>query len=437
MPNRPRLLEFDGRTLPMEHWSREKNIPLSTLKSRLDVLGWDVARALSTPIDHRFRKGGRRKKNSVRPCPRLRENKAKGLAFVEWVSLGKRHTIYLGPIGSEDAKKAYKRFAAEWAAGQHVMGPSGKGEVLVYEVIERWLAHCELTYVKRGKITSEVHCNRRALAIVAELYLDTPAAEFDCDKLEAVRAAMLAMGWYRKTINDHVARVQRAFSWAVTKKLVPAAVADALKHLQPIQAGRTSAPESQPKKPVPAEHIEAIFPHLHPNPKRRAVVEAMIRFQRLTGVRPGELCSMRPEDIDRSDEVWAVTVTEFNKMLHRDVVRTVLIGPKAQAVIAPVLATAEPGQPIFRFPPWWSRAKWSPITVGRYRGTIARACKAAGVPVWTPHRLRHNRATEVQRLYEDDRAVGIAIGDTPEVARQVYSDNPAKAVAKRIAMATG
>ena len=49
----------------------------------------------------------------------------------------------------------------------------------------------------------------------------------------------------------------------------------------------------------------------------------------------------------------------------------------------------------------------------------------------------HSTATEVQRRYEDDAATAAAIGDTPEVARQVYADSPGEAVARRIAKETG
>ena len=33
-----------------------------------------------------------------------------------------------------------------------------------------------------------------------------------------------------------------------------------------------------------------------------------------------------------------------------------------------------------------------------------RACKAAGVPEWTPHRLRHNAATNLRREHGIDIA---------------------------------
>jgi len=72
-----------------------------------------------------------------------------------------------------------------------------------------------------------------------------------------------------------------------------------------------------------------------------------------------------------------------------------------------------------------------------YRTVVQSACAAAGVEPFSPNQLRHSRATEIQRRYEDDKAVAAALGNSPEVSRQVYVDNPADAVAKRIAEELG
>ncbi len=45
--------------------------------------------------------------------------------------------------------------------------------------------------------------------------------------------------------------------------------------------------------PVDDSIIEATLPHLQP------VVADMVRLQRLTGARPGEICSIRPADVNR------------------------------------------------------------------------------------------------------------------------------------------
>ncbi len=62
----------------------------------------------------------------------------------------------------------------------------------------------------------------------------------------------------------------------------------------------------------------------------------MLRLQRLTGMRPGELCAMRPADIDRADNVWKYTPIA-HKTEHHARSRVVHLGPRAQAIIAKYL----------------------------------------------------------------------------------------------------
>ena len=67
-----------------------------------------------------------------------------------------------------------------------------------------------------------------------------------------------------------------------------------------------------------------------------AVVADMVRFQRRTGCRPGEVCQLRPMDMDRSSEVWQYRpASHKTEYLGRE--RIIFIGPKAQAVILPYL----------------------------------------------------------------------------------------------------
>lgn len=429
-------ITHDGITDTLKGWSERTGIPASTIFARLkSPERWTVARALTTPPNRKLGRGGRRPKDAPRPCPPLKPHPATGQACCRWSEGGRDQWKYFGKWGTAGAKAAYRRFAAEWNTDGP---PPPAGDSFVAEVVIRWRAHCDRTYRKRGRVTSEVHLCRAATRHLVELYGDTPAAEFDPKKLRAVRAQMAAEGWTRKTVNGHVARIVRMFAWAAVDGAAPKAVYDLLALVEPIAKGRdfpTADPE--PKKPVPRADIDAVLPHLHPRPKRRAVYDAMIRVQLLTGMRPGELCSVRPADIDRTREPWRYEVTEYNKMLHREQTRVLFFGPEARALLSPLLTFAEPDRPVFMLPPWRKKAAWSPISVVRYRNVIRRACLAAGVPVWTPHRLRHNRATEVMDKYEDASAAGAAIGDSPEVLRQVYADRPGEAVAKRIAEATG
>jgi len=127
------------------------------------------------------------------------------------------------------------------------------------------------------------------------------------------------------------------FKWAASHELIPAAVCQALATVPGLRKGRSAARESKAVPPVPNDVVDATLPHLPP------VVADMVRFQRLTGCRPGEVCSIRPCDVDRSGEVWLYR-PESHKTEHHGRERIVYIGPQAQAVLLPYLA------PGYRYP---------------------------------------------------------------------------------------
>jgi hypothetical protein len=97
-----------------------------------------------------------------------------------------------------------------------------------------------------------------------------------------------------------------------------------------LQKGRTKARETEPVKPVDEKTVNATLPYLPP------VVADIARFQRLTGCRPAEVCSIRPVDIDRTADVWFYT-PESHKTEHHGRSRVIVIGPKAQSVLLPYL----------------------------------------------------------------------------------------------------
>jgi hypothetical protein len=71
--------------------------------------------------------------------------------------------------------------------------------------------------------------------------------------------------------------------------------------------------------------VQATLPHLSPT------VRAMIELQLATCCRPGELCILRPGDVDRSGEVWEY-VPQERKTQHHEHDRVICIGPKGQDI---------------------------------------------------------------------------------------------------------
>src|SRR5262249_24117398 len=141
----------------------------------------------------------------------------------------------------------------------------------------------------------------------------------------------------RNRVNKDVARVRRLFRWGATKKLVPAGIFHELATIEGLRAGRSDARETEPVRPVADSTVEATLPFLRPQ------VAAMVRLQRLTGMRPGEVLIMRGVDLEMSGEVWLYRpgsdrgLHGVHKNAYRGQDRVVPIGPRGQQVLRPWL----------------------------------------------------------------------------------------------------
>lgn len=406
MPFPARMLTYRGENKPLAEWAKLRGVSVQTIRSRLDVLGWTVEAALDAKADPRFKPGGRPRGNIPRPAPTMRHDKAKDRAFSRWQQFGCDHVAYFGKWGSEEAAKARRLFEVEWANGTW-QAPRNAAGLSVAELGMRFLDHAERTYRKGNRETTEVGLVRITLKPLNELFGSHPAAGFTPANLRSVRSAMIESGWVRKSINAHCKRLIRMFSWAVGQSLIPPAVVAALREVESLKAGRTSAPDRPPVQAATDAQIEAVLPHLSPIPDRCARLAAMIEVQRRAGMRPGEVAAMRVTNLDRSGEVWIYIVADLdNKTLHLGKRRKrYFLGPLAQAAITPYLAA---DGPIFG------------IDRQAYAKAVKAACRKAGVPAWHPHQLRHALATEVGRRFASLDHAASAIGDHAAVAAAVY-----------------
>ena len=56
-----------------------------------------------------------------------------------------------------------------------------------------------------------------------------------------------------------------------------------------------------------------------------------------------------------------------------------------------------------------------------YRVAIQRACRRAGIPPWSPHRLRHTRATLIRQEYGLEAAKAV-LGHTDTKITEIYAE---------------
>ena len=77
--------------------------------------------------------------------------------------------------------------------------------------------------------------------------------------------------------------------------VAPGEALASLAAVEALEKGRSDARDRPPIAPVAESVVLATLAALSPQ------VAAMVRLQLLTAARPGEVCSIRPRDVDRSD----------------------------------------------------------------------------------------------------------------------------------------
>ncbi len=335
--------------------------------------------------------------------PKYRKHKASGQAIV---TLDGRD-FYLGPHGTKASLREYDRLVGEWQANGRRLPVEPGAVITVTELCAAYWRFCKTYYVKNGKPTDEQPGIKAALRHIKQLYGKTLARDFGPLALEAIREQMIKRGNSRKYINKNIGRIRRMFKWGVAKQLVPVEVYQALMTMDGLKKGKTLARELAPVLPVADDLVEATLKYCRP------VIADMIQFQQLTGCRPGELFTMKPSEIDRRGDVWQYRPGS-HKMEHKGRHRVILIGPKAQIVLAPYLLRDADTV-------CFEKTKGGPFQRWNYSQAIERACEKAGVEQWAPNRLRHSRATDIRSKYGLEAAQTV-LGHSQADTTQIYAE---------------
>jgi integrase len=257
------------------------------------------------------------------PPYKLHRGTSQGYGIFE----GKRR--YFGRHELPESKARYDQTVAEWlAAGLRTRVEAS--ELTVVELVNAFRRHREAESLDKRDLGHF----KSAWTPLVELYGETPAAALGPLKLKAVRERLIVAGKRprcRGYVNRRTKAIRFIFRWAVAEELVPVAAYEALRAVPGLKRGKTDAAESEPVKPVPQEHVDAIRPYLSRQ------VEALIDLQLLTAARPGELVIMRPIDFDTTGKVWVYTPAT-HKTAYRGRKRAIYLGPRAQEVVRPFLA---------------------------------------------------------------------------------------------------
>ena len=347
--------------------------------------------------------------------PRRRPHKASGQERVRF----RGRDYYLGPVGSREADLAYQRLLAELApyANSSVKPPPSQtfSDVslpfaTLATVFSEWLAS---EGERLGQDSHQVYQYRRAMQAALDLFAALPAAEFDEGALERVQLAMAAT-LARKTVNRRVNRLKTIWRWAERRKLVPKgswANLRTLPGLLPNDRRVRHLPKRQAATEAQVDALLAV--------PCRPVLKAMVEVQWLTGMRSGEVRVMRGIDVDRSGAVW-VYRPQSHKGTWRGRERAVAIGPRAQAVLGPFLASGRPEDFAFR-PPFRGGKRARLYSDRAYSCAVTRLARRAGLIGFCAYMLRHGAKQRITREYGLDAARSV-LGQSSISTTNDYGD---------------
>lgn len=268
----------------------------------------------------------------TKSVPKYRRHKSSNRGMV---TIAGREIYLTGPYGSKASKAEYARLIGEWEASRRTATPRNGEPLTINRLLAAYHAFCQEHYKPKAHARTN-HADTIAYAMkpLRQSYGNTLVADFGPLALKAMQQKFVVAGLSRTTVNDRVDCIRRMFRWAVSEQLAPPEMAHALAAVSNLRKGKTDAKESAPIGPVDDETVEATLPNLP------AVVADMVRLQRATGMRPGELVLIRPVDVDRTGDVWRY-IPHAHKNEHCDKSRVVFIGPKAQDILRPYLLRSE------------------------------------------------------------------------------------------------
>ncbi len=265
----------------------------------------------------------RKQRGRSKSAPSYRLHKRSGQAIV--TIRGKMH--YLGKFDSEESHQAYKRLLLEkWSGPGEDPKPETEpveGPVTISHLAIEFGKAAKKKYGEKPEWNNQI---RPVLKIIRATYGDLEAAEFGPARFEAYRQDLVRQGLSRAVVKRKSNYVLRMFQHGVKFELIPVELWQRLLSVGPVEMDR----KPTKVRPVAIELVKATQEQLTP------LLSDMVELQRLIGARPSEVCNMRPGDIDRSGDVWIYKPAK-HKTEHHGHSRFILIGPKAQAILAKYL----------------------------------------------------------------------------------------------------
>jgi integrase len=266
---------------------------------------------------------------------------------------------YAGTFATEREAKMRKAWVAGELAAMRMPDVAFNGEApqveMLRDVAERWRA-------SRVDVSERTAINHRV--DLARLYPALGHRPFDAITAADVASCIGSLGLKKETLRKTLTTLAQVFDFA---SVSPNPARDKMIVRLPRETRAEVAPPT-------AKHVESVY-RLLPSAYRlpTLVLDA-------TGMRVGELEALRWGDVDETAGKWRVSGAVAKTRRARWV-------PVTQAVFAAVVELVP------REDRDLDVAVFPDFGADRFRTALQRACKASGTPVFSPHDLRHRRAT--------------------------------------------
>lgn len=344
----------------------------------------------------------------------------RGYWFTQWYADGKRKTHTFGhssKISDSLAQRRFKNWLVVYGANPAAAARFSGDTLTVEQLVGFYQAWANDYYRHKDRTpTGESDKVMYALKGMVGLFGRLEGDAVGAQHLKAYRDRMIDEKYARTTINAWVNIVRRWAKWCIAEHGMNPSVLASLQAVAGLKAGRSEAVEPDGVVPVPEVVIDHTKTHLP------EVLGDMIDLQLLTAMRPGELCMMRPRDIDTGHRTWSYRPRQ-HKTEHFGHTRVIFLGGAARAIVAKYLkrqTDAPLFSPVEAVAQRRGKSPQRRVTTGydtrSYRRAIYYAVAAYNKTVkkgqrlepWGPGRLRHNALTRIERECGGDaaRAVG-------------------------------
>ena len=362
--------------------------------------------------------------------------------------------VMLGRYGTPEADAAFRQLQIQVLTDPTLTSFKPQ-QVLVEDLCLAYLQYAQ------GNDPGHYSSVKTAVEILLQHYTGQAVDTLDTRHFLFLQEQFVEHGVSRRYCNALMGYIRAMLKWGILRKLVPHQVYVEAKFIPPLKKGRTKARENPERQDVPDDVVRRTLPFMSPT------VRAMVQIQRMTGMRPSEVCKMTVEDIDRSrgNGLWYYTLKAHNpeQQAHKTEQhigkKVVPLGLPEQELIVPYLIGKKPTDAVFSpktaMQEWHAerranrKSKITPSQIERdatraakpakrqpgefydqssYRVAVLNAIKKGNkilpdvqkIPHWTPYAIRHSAGTATEEALGLDKAQAL-LGHTSANTTKRYA----------------